>query len=142
MGHIGDSSSDTAQVAMGYSPAPEKPPEGQSWNYPLHAVFIRRLELSLTPSLTLSLFSSGRGCQVKGDNLMEWVTARLTTPLKSGDVVGCGWVRAEEGGKGDVYFTLNGLKTENSFNEAPPEMIPFLHIQKKVCEGERGRENE
>ena len=63
---------------------------------------------------------------------MEWVTARLTAPLKSGDVVGCGWVREEEGSKGNVYFTLNGQRTENSFTDAPPEMIPFLHIQKKV----------
>ena len=64
---------------------------------------------------------------------MEWVTARLTAPLRSSDVVGCGWVREEEGGKGNVYFTLNGQRTENSFTDAPPGMIPFLHIQKKVC---------
>ena len=65
---------------------------------------------------------------------MEWVTMRLTAPLRSSDVVGCGWVREgeEEGGKGNVYFTLNGQRTENSFTDAPPEMIPFLHIQKKV----------
>ena len=42
MGHIGDSSSDTAQVAMGYSPPPEKPASGQPWSYPVDAVFIRR----------------------------------------------------------------------------------------------------
>ena len=49
MGHIGDSSSDTAQVAMGYSPPPDKPASGQPWSYPVDAVFIRRFEsLSLT----------------------------------------------------------------------------------------------
>ena len=42
MCHIGDNLPDTAQVAMGYSPAPEKPSEGQSWDYPIDAVFIQR----------------------------------------------------------------------------------------------------
>lgn len=63
---------------------------------------------------------------------MEWVTFRLTGPLKSGDVVGCGWVREDEGTKGAVYFTLNGERTENGFTEVPPELIPFIHIQKKA----------
>ena len=81
-----------------------------------------------------SHISSGRGCQVKGENLMEWNTFRLGNPLKNGDVVGCGWVREEEGAKGDVYFTVNGHRTENGFSDVPPELIPFLHIQKKVSE--------
>lgn len=63
---------------------------------------------------------------------MEWNTFRLASPLKNGDIVGCGWLREEEGAKGRVYFTLNGHLTENGFSDVPPEMIPFLHIQKKV----------
>ena len=40
--HIGESSSDTAQVAMGYLPSVDKPADGKPWTYPLEAVFIRR----------------------------------------------------------------------------------------------------
>lgn len=69
---------------------------------------------------------------MKGDNLLEWKTFRLNNPLKNGDVVGCGWVRGEEGVKGIVYFTLNGDRLPHEFQEAPAEMLPFLHIQKKV----------
>ena len=77
------------------------------------------------------LHSSGRGCQVRGEGLLEWNTFRVDTPLKNSDVVGCGWVKGEET-KGSVYFTLNGEKLTNEFQDAPPEMLPFLHIQKKV----------
>ena len=63
----------------------------------------------------------------------EWLKVEVTAPLKTQDVVGCGWVKEEEGGQGTVYFTLDGQKTETTFTEVPPEMIPFLHIQKKVC---------
>jgi hypothetical protein len=58
----------------------------------------------------------------------------LNSPLKSGDIVGCGWVRGEEEGctTGTVYFTLNGEKQANTFTGCPAEMLPFLHIQKKV----------
>ena len=58
----------------------------------------------------------------------------MNYPLKSGDVVGCGWVRGEEEGSntGTVYFTLNGEKQTNTFTGCPGEMLPFLHIQKKV----------
>lgn len=84
--------------------------------------------------LPLSLSSSGRVCQVSSDNFLEWNTFRLNSPLKSGDIVGCGWVRVDEGTKGTVYFTLNGNKLENEFQDAPQEMLPFLHIQKKVVE--------
>ena len=63
---------------------------------------------------------------------MEWNTFRLASPLKNGDVVGCGWVREEEGLRGSVYFTLNGHRTDSGFGDVPPEMTPFLHIQKKV----------
>lgn len=59
----------------------------------------------------------------------------MSTPLKSGDIVGCGWVRGEEEEgctTGTVYFTLNGEKQANTFTRCPAEMLPFLHIQKKV----------
>ena len=73
---------------------------------------------------------------------MEWNTCRLSGPLKSGDIVGCGWLRTEETAKGSVYFTLNGTRTDNGFDDVPADMIPFLHIQKKVCVCERERERE
>ena len=79
-----------------------------------------------------SAHSTGRCCQVRGENLLEWNTFRLASPLKNGDVVGCGWVREEEGAKGRLYFTVNGHLMENGFSDVPPEMVPFLHIQKKV----------
>ena len=63
---------------------------------------------------------------------MEWNTFRLSGPIKSGDVVGCGWVMDKEGSKGSVYFTLNGERFENEFVGVPGEMFPFLTIQKKV----------
>ena len=59
----------------------------------------------------------------------------MNSPLKSGDIVGCGWVREEEeegSTTGMVYFTLNGEKQVNTFTGCPAEMLPFLHIQKKV----------
>ena len=70
---------------------------------------------------------------MKGENLLDWSTFRLPSPLKSGDVVGCGWLREGEGAKGNVYFTLNGIQMENRFSDVPAEMTPFLHIQKKAC---------
>lgn len=76
--------------------------------------------------------SSGRGCQVRGENFLEWNTFRLNNSLKNSDVIGCGWVRAEDSTKGTVYFTLNGERVPNEFHDTPPEMLPFVHIQKKV----------
>ena len=47
--------------------------------------------------------------------------------------MGCGWVRATDGGGGGaVYFTLNGARQAGQFTDAPAEMIPFIHLQKKV----------
>ena len=69
---------------------------------------------------------------MRGDSLLEWKTFRLNNPLKNGDVVGCGWVKGEEGANGTVYFTLNGERLSHEFQDTPAEMIPFLHIQKKV----------
>ena len=48
--HIGESSSDASHVAMGYSPSPQLPAEGQPWNYPKDSVFLRRL-VSPPPNL-------------------------------------------------------------------------------------------
>lgn len=40
--HLGDSSSDAAHIAMGYSPSPQKPAESQPWAYPQDTCLIRR----------------------------------------------------------------------------------------------------
>ena len=69
---------------------------------------------------------------MRGENFLAWNTFRLNSPLKSGDIVGCGWVRDEEDNAGTIYFTLNGEKQANTFAGCPAEMLPFLHIQKKV----------
>ena len=94
--------------------------------------FGRNLHLKAIEHIIHRPPSSGRVCRVQGDNLLEWNTFRLGSPLKNGDVVGCGWVRGEEGTKGVVYFTVSGERTPNEFHDTPPEMLPFLHIQKKV----------
>ena len=72
---------------------------------------------------------------MNGDNSLEWNKFRLDASIKSGDVVGCGWVKSggEEGGaNGNVYFTHNGERCETEFSDVPGEMLPFVHIQKKV----------
>ena len=77
--------------------------------------------------------SSGRGCQVIGDDRMKWKKINLDTPLKVGDVMGCGWVKDDASETmGLVYFTLNGTKIQQEFKDAPSNMYPFLHLQKKV----------
>ena len=83
----------------------------------------------------LFVCSSGRACQVRGYSQLDWGTFRTDSPLKSGDVVGCGWVtqQQEEATVGKVYFTVNGNKLEQEFLDVPPELFPFVHIQKKVC---------
>ena len=40
--HLGDSSSDAAHIAMGYSPEPQKPANDQPWAYPQETCLIRR----------------------------------------------------------------------------------------------------
>ena len=45
--HIADSSADTSHVAMGYSPPPQEPEEGQAWSYPIDTVLMRRWVWSL-----------------------------------------------------------------------------------------------
>lgn len=65
---------------------------------------------------------------------MEWKTVRLSGPIKSGDVVGCGWLKGEEPNKGTAYFTLNGERLPTEFSDVPGEMLPFVSIQKKVRE--------
>ena len=69
---------------------------------------------------------------MNSDNLMRWKTVRLSRPLVNGDVVGCGWLKAEEGSKGTAYFTLNGDKFDSVFTDVPGELLPFVFIQKKV----------
>ena len=135
--HLGESSPDVAHVAMGYSPSPQEPEEDQPWAYPLDTVLIRRyvivcVSCDIRYLCLCCVGSSGRLCQVTSKNLMEWKTFRLSTPIKSGDVVGCGWLKGEEGNKGVAYFTLNGERFENEFADVPGEMIPFVFIQKRV----------
>ena len=93
------------------------------------------LFLFILPHFCLSSSSNGRACQVNGDNSLEWKKFRLNRPIRTGDVLGCGWVLAEgeEGtNTGTVYFTHNGDKCGNEFSDVPGEMLPFVHIQKKV----------
>ena len=82
--------------------------------------------------LSLSL-STGRGCQVRGEDRLQWSKHNLDAPLKTGDIVGCAWIRGDQGGgAGVMYYTLNGAKLDHVFNKVPPGLYPFVHLQKKV----------
>ena len=64
---------------------------------------------------------------------MKWKKINLDSPLKTGDVMGCGWIKEDTPDtKGLVYFTVNGTRIQQNFKDAPPNMYPFLHLQKKV----------
>ena len=78
--------------------------------------------------------STGRGLQVRGEDRMQWIKFSYDRPLKSGDVVGCGYIR-EEGpdAASSVYFTLNGIQQPNQLKNVPSSLFPFIHLQKKVC---------
>ena len=90
-------------------------------------------------TFSLCLFSTGRGFQVRGEDRMLWNKITIETPLKTGDVVGCGWIKEETPeNKGVVYFTVNGTKLDQTFKNSPVEMYPFLHVQKKVSDSLRG----
>ena len=47
----GESTVDTAHVAMGYSPSPQEPSDAQAWTYPIDTVLIRRLASIQTQAL-------------------------------------------------------------------------------------------
>ena len=53
------------------------------------------------------------------------------SPLESQDVLGCGWVRAEEDGCHVAYFTLNGKKV-TEFHSVSSGLYPFIQINRKV----------
>ena len=79
------------------------------------------------------VFSTGRGCQVHGEDRMQWNKINLEGPLKTGDIIGCGWIKEETPEiKNVVYFTLNGVRIEQQFKDTPTDMYPFVHVQKKV----------
>ena len=64
---------------------------------------------------------------------MQWNKINLEGPLKTGDIVGCGWIKEETPEiKNVVYFTLNGVRIEQQFKDTPTDMYPFVHVQKKV----------
>ncbi len=66
---------------------------------------------------------------------MKWKKINLDTPLKKGDVVGCGWLKEDTPDiKGVAYFTVNGTRIEQQFKDAPSNMYPFLHLQQKVSD--------
>ncbi len=68
-----------------------------------------------------------------GDDRMKWKKINLDTPLKTGDVMGCGWIKEDTVDiKGVVYFTVNGTRIQQQFRNAPSNMLPFLQLQKKV----------
>ena len=49
MNHLGETSTDAAHIAMGYSPNPQKPDDGQAWAYPNDTILIRRLASCSNP---------------------------------------------------------------------------------------------
>ena len=85
------------------------------------------------PLISGILYSNGRGCQVRGEDRMQWEKIAFDNHLVNGDVVGCGWVRGESAdGKGTVYFTRNGTCHPTKFTGVPGKLYPFVHLQKKV----------
>lgn len=79
------------------------------------------------------LGSTGRGLQVRGEDRMKWNKLSFDRPLKTGDVVGCGYIRDDGPDAGSsVYFTLNGHQQLHQLKDAPASLFPFVHLQKKV----------
>jgi len=86
--------------------------------------------------------SSGKAVQYTGDGMLDRKSFRVSeNPLKATNVLGCGWVRygedlteAQQAGRGSVYFTVNGQKVAEEFDNAPPSMTPFIHLPKKVIQ--------
>ena len=64
---------------------------------------------------------------------MRWNKINTDHLLKAGDVVGCGWLKEDTPtNKGVVYFTVNGIRLEQTFKDSPTGLYPFIHVQKKV----------
>jgi hypothetical protein len=112
-----DSGSTLPHLAFGYCQKPVKLPDNEVWFYPEETCLLR---------------SSGRGFQVRGEDRMLWNKLTTDTPLKTGDIVGCGWLREEPADqKGVVYFTINGVRLDQTFKDCPAGLYPFVHVQKK-----------
>ena len=86
------------------------------------------------------VFSSGKAVQYTGEGILDRKSFRVSeNPLKATNVLGCGWVyygedltEAQQAGKGYVYFTVNGQKAAEQFDNVPTSLAPFIHLPKKV----------
>ena len=86
------------------------------------------------------IYSSGKAVQYIGEGILERKSLRVSeNPLKATNVLGCGWVcygddltESQQAGKGYVYFTVNGQKAAEHFDNVPTSMTPFIHLPKKV----------
>ena len=84
--------------------------------------------------------SSGKAVQYTGEGILDRKSFRVSeNPLKATNVLGCGWVcygedltESQQAGKGCAYFTVNGQKAAEQFDNVPASMSPFIHLPKKV----------
>ena len=85
-------------------------------------------------------FSSGKAVQYTGEGILDRKSFRVSeNSLKATNVLGCGWIyygedltEAQQAGKGFVYFTVNGQKAAEQFDNVPTSLTPFIHLPKKV----------
>ena len=82
-------------------------------------------------------FSSGKAVQYTGEGILDRKSFRASE--NPTNVLGCGWVcygedltEAQQAGKGYVYFTVNGQKAAEQFDNVPTSLTPFIHLPKKV----------
>ena len=85
--------------------------------------------------LCVFAFSSGYIFKVDGSDKSSWKQSKFSdAPLEVKDVLGCGWVRIEEGNcEHVVFFTLNGRKI-GEFKPTNVAMVPFIQLERKVIQ--------
>ena len=77
------------------------------------------------PSGSLFLHNNGRAVHYNGSSVMQWRSIRLDRSLNPGDRV---TVMFRDG---RVMFSLNGVTSDQCFDDVTPEMYPVVHVQKK-----------
>ena len=106
LGELTDESG-AVTLSIGLAPLTDKK---DTWAYPNGSIF---------------LHNTGRAVHYNGSNLMQWRSIRLDRSLNPGDRV---TVTFRDG---RVMFSLNGVTSDQCFDDVTPEMYPVVHIQKK-----------
>ena len=86
----------------------------------------------MKPSQLTLCYSTGEAVQCNGADPSSWKQLKFSdSPLPPKSVLGCGWVREEQGDNHIVYFTLDGKKTVE-FTHTSVGMVPFLQFFNRV----------